>query len=112
MEHIFYYREKTDVKYPTLYNSCVRVRVRAKGKRDYSNGNEGIFQHIFSLQKNASAFDIKRKCVSLQTQGRFSSNASAFGMERKGVFFHEQKQKEISHEKGHKKGVPLNSNLC
>ena len=24
-------------------------------------------------------------------------------MERKGVFFHEQKQKEISHEKGHKK---------
>ena len=56
-----------------------------KGKRDGSNGNEGIFRHIFSLQKNASAFDLKRKGVSLQTQGRFSSNASAFWMERKGV---------------------------
>ena len=74
-----------------------------KGKRDGSNGNEGIFRHIFSLQKNASTFDIKRKCVSLQTQGRFSSNASAFWMERKGVFFYEQKQKEILHGKGHKK---------
>ena len=57
-----------------------------KEKRDGSNGNEGIFRHIFSLQKNASAFDIKRKGVSLQTQGRFSSNASAFGMERTCVF--------------------------
>jgi len=38
-----------------------------------------------------------------KTQGRFSSNASAFWMERKGVFFHEQKQKEILHGKGHKK---------
>ena len=38
------------------------------------------------LRENASAFDIKRPCVSLQTQGRFSSNASAFWMERKGVF--------------------------
>ena len=56
-----------------------------------------------AFKKNASTFDIKRKCVSLQTQGRFGSNASAFGTERKGVFFHEQKQKEISHEKGHKK---------
>ena len=57
-----------------------------KEKRDGSNGNEGIFRHIFSLQKNASTFDIKRKGVSLQMQGRFSSNASAFGMERKDVF--------------------------
>ena len=39
-----------------------------------------------AFKKNASAFDIKRKDVSLQTQGRFSSNASAFWMERKGVF--------------------------
>jgi hypothetical protein len=44
------------------------------------------FSGTFTHQKNASAFDIKRKCVSLQTQGRFSSNASAFWMERKGVF--------------------------
>ncbi|WP_304301772.1 hypothetical protein, partial [Phocaeicola plebeius] len=65
-------------------------------------GNEGIFRHIFSLQKNASAFDLKHKGVSLQTQGRFSSNASAFGMERKGVFLR-TKTKEILHGKGHKK---------
>ena len=39
-----------------------------------------------AFKKNASTFDIKRKGVSLQTQGRFSSNASAFWMERKGVF--------------------------
>ena len=39
-----------------------------------------------ALKKNASAFDLKRKGVSIQTQGRFSSNASAFWMERKGVF--------------------------
>ena len=44
------------------------------------------FPGTFTPQKNARAFDIKRKCVSLQTQGRFSSNASAFWMERKGVF--------------------------
>ena len=44
------------------------------------------FSGTFTHQKNASAFDLKRKGVSLQTQGRFSSNASAFGMERKGVF--------------------------
>ncbi|WP_419071567.1 hypothetical protein, partial [Phocaeicola plebeius] len=42
--------------------------------------------NYFQYTSNASAFDIKRKCVSLQTQGRFSSNASAFWMERKGVF--------------------------
>ena len=63
----------------------MRTRVRKK-RIILTNGNEGIFQHIFSLQKNASAFDLKHKGVSLQTQGRFSSNASAFGMERKDVF--------------------------
>ena len=59
-----------------------------KEKRDGSNGNEGIFRHIFSLQKNASTFDIKRKCVLDGTQEHF---------------FYEQKQKEILHGKGHKK---------
>ncbi|WP_304311142.1 hypothetical protein, partial [Phocaeicola plebeius] len=59
-----------------------------------------------------STFDIKRKCVSLQTQGRFSSNASAFGMERKGVFFTNKNKRKYYTEKGIKKGVPLNSNLC
>ncbi|WP_287650244.1 hypothetical protein, partial [Blautia sp.] len=44
---------------------------------------------------SASAFDIKRKCVSLQTQVRFGWNARAF--------FYEQKQKEILHGNGHKK---------
>ena len=42
--------------------------------------------NYFQYTSNASTFDIKRKCVSLQTQGRFSSNARAFWMERKGVF--------------------------
>ena len=54
-------------------------------------GLSGTFTH----QKNASAFDLKRKCVSLQTQGRFGWNALAFS--------HEQKQKEILHGNGHKK---------
>ena len=44
---------------------------------------------------SASAFDIKRPCVSLQTQVRFGWNARAF--------FYEQKQKEILHGNGHKK---------
>ena len=44
------------------------------------------FSGTFTHQKNASAFDLKRKGVSLQTQGRFSSNASAFWMERTCVF--------------------------
>ena len=39
-----------------------------------------------AFKKNTRTFDIKRKCVSIQTQGRFGSNASAFRMERKGVF--------------------------
>ena len=78
----------------------MRARVRKKGMvLTEMKGFSGTFTH----QKNASAFDIKRKCVSLQTQGRFSSNASAFWMERKGVFFYEQKQKEILHGNGHKK---------
>ena len=59
-----------------------------KGKRDCSNGNEEIFRHIFSLQKNASTFDIKRKCVLDGTQEHF---------------FYEQKQNEILNGKGHKK---------
>ena len=83
-----------------------------KGKRDGSNGNEGISRHIFSLQKNASAFDLKRKGVSLQTQGRLILNASAFWMERKGVFFTNKNKRKYYTEKGIKKGVPLNSNLC
>jgi len=53
------------------------------------------FSGTFTHQKNASAFDIKRKCVSLQTQVRFGWNARAF--------FYEQKQKEILHGNGHKK---------
>ena len=52
MEHIFYYREKTDVKYPTLYiRACAYVYAR-KGKRDYSNGNFRDFPaHIQSSKK-------------------------------------------------------------
>ena len=65
-----------------------------------------------AFKKNARTFDIKRKGVSLQMQGRFSSNASAFGMERKGVFFTNKNKRKYYTEKGIKKGVPLNSNLC
>ena len=72
---------------------------------------KGFSSTYSAFKKNASAFDLKRKGVSLQTQGRFSSNASAFGMERKGVFFMNKKRKYYT-EKGIKKGVPLNSNLC
>ena len=79
------------------------MRARVKEKRIILTETKGFSGTHSVLKKNARTFDIKRKCVSLQTQGRFSSNASAFWMERKGVFFHEQKQKEISHEKGHKK---------
>ena len=87
-----------DIKCATLYNSCVHVRMRVR-KKGLFNGNEGIFQHIFSLQKNASAFDLKRKGVSLQTQGRFSSNASAFRMERKGVFSRTKTKGNITRER-------------
>ena len=70
--------------------TCTRVRKKGMVLTEMK-GFSGTFTH----QKNASAFDIKRKCVSLQTQGRFSSNARAF--------FYEQKQKEILHGNGHKK---------
>jgi len=42
--------------------------------------------NYFQYTSNASAFDLKHKGVSLQTQGRFSSNARAFWMERTYVF--------------------------
>ena len=73
---------------------------------------KGFSSTYSAFKKNASAFDLKRKGVSLQTQGRFSSNASAFGMERKGVFFTNKNKRKYYTEKGIKKGVPLNSNLC
>ncbi len=47
---------------------------------------KGFSSTYSAFKKNASAFDIKRKDVSLQTQGRLILNASAFWMERKGVF--------------------------
>ena len=53
------------------------------------------FSGTFTHQKNASAFDLKRKDVLVQTQVRFGWNALAFS--------HEQKQKEILHGNGHKK---------
>ena len=58
-----------------------------KEKRIILTETKGFPGTYSAFKKNASAFDIKRKDVSLQTQGRFSSNASAFWMERKGVFF-------------------------
>ncbi len=61
---------------------CTRVRKKEMVLTEMK-GFSGTYS---AFKKNASAFDIKRKCVSLQTQGRFSSNASAFWMERKGVF--------------------------
>ena len=53
------------------------------------------FSGTFTHQKNASAFDLKRKDVLVQTQVRSIQNALAFS--------HEQKQKEILHGNGHKK---------
>ena len=73
---------------------------------------KGFSSTYSAFKKNASTFDLKRKGVSLQTQGRFSSNASAFGMERKGVFFTNKNKRKYYTGKGIKKGVPLNSNLC
>ena len=70
--------------------TCTRVRKKGMVLTEMK-GFSGTFTH----QKNASAFDIKRKCVSLQTQVRFGWNARAF--------FYEQKQKEILHGNGHKK---------
>ena len=76
--------------------TCTRVRNKVMVLTEMK-GFSGTFTH----QKNASAFDLKRKGVSLQTQGRFSSNASAFWMERKSIFFYEQNQNEILNGKGH-----------
>ena len=79
--------------------TCTRVRkiriILTETKR---------FSSTYSaFKKNASTFDIKRKDVSLQTQGRFSSNASAFWMERKGVFFTNKNKMKYYTEKGIKK---------
>ena len=87
--------------------TCARVKEKGIVLTEMK-GFSGTFTH----QKNASAFDLKRKGVSLQTQGRFSSNASAFWMERKGVFFTNKNKRKYYTEMGIKKGVPLNSNLC
>jgi len=73
---------------------------------------KGLSGTYSPIKKNASAFDLKRKGVSLQTQGRFSSNARAFWMERKGVFPTNKNKRKYYTEMGIKKGVPLNSNLC
>ena len=70
--------------------TCTRVRKKGMVLTEMK-GFSGTFTH----QKNASAFDIKRKDVSVQTQVRFGWNARAF--------FYEQKQKEILHGNGHKK---------
>ena len=78
---------------------CAYAYARKEKRIILTNGNEGIFQHIFSLQKNASAFDIKRKDVSLQTQGRLILNASAFWMERKGVFSRTKTKGNITRER-------------
>ena len=88
-----------------IIRMCAYVYAR-KYRRILTDGKHLVRprkKHPEAFKKNASAFDLKRKGVSLQTQGRFSSNASAFWMERKGVFFYEQKQKEILHGNGHKK---------
>ena len=60
--------------------TCTRVRKKGMVLTEMK-GFSGTFTH----QKNASAFDIKRKCVSLQTQGRFTSNARTFHFKRKDV---------------------------
>ena len=36
------------------------------------------FLALFTPFQNASAFDMKRKCISLQTQVRFTSNTRTF----------------------------------
>ena len=81
-----------------IIRACTYVCAR-KEKGIVLTEMKGFSSTYSAFKKNASAFDLKRKGVSLQTQGRFSSNASAFGMERKGVFFHEQKQKEITRKR-------------
>ena len=68
-----------------MIRACAYVYAR-KEKGIILTEMKGFSSTYSAFKKNASAFDIKRKDVSLQTQGRFSSNASAFWMERKGVF--------------------------
>ena len=72
--------------------TCTRVRKKGMVLTEMK-GFSGTFTH----QKNASAFDIKRKCVSLQTQGRFTSNARTFQFKfwnkRTYVFFADLKMK-------------------
>ena len=70
-----------------------------KGKRIILTEMKGFSSTYSAFKKNASAFDLKRKGVSVQTQGRFSSNASAFGMERKGVFSRTKTKGNITRER-------------
>ena len=78
--------------------TCTRVRKKGMVLTEMK-GFSGTFTH----QKNASAFDLKRKGVSLQTQGRFGWNARAFWMERKGVFFTNKNKRKYYTEMGIKK---------
>ena len=94
-----------------IIRMCAYVYAR-KEKRIILTETKGFSSTYSAFKKNASAFDLKRKGVSIQTQGRFSSNASAFGMERKDVFFTNKNKRKYYTGKGIKKGVPLNSNLC
>ena len=70
-----------------------------KEKRIILTETKGFSSTYSAFKKNASAFDLKRKGVSIQTQGRFSSNASAFGMERKGVFSRTKTKGNITRER-------------
>jgi len=70
------------------------------------------FSGTFTHQKNASAFDIKRKCVSLQTQGRLKFKRKCVLDGTQGRFFTNKNKRKYYTEMGIKKGVPLNSNLC
>jgi hypothetical protein len=58
--------------------------------RGYQLGWYPLFSVLFGPFQNASAFDMKRKCISLQTQVRFTSNASAFYFKHKGVLVETQ----------------------
>ena len=70
-----------------------------KEKRIILTEMKGFPGTYSDFKKNASAFDIKRKCVLDGTQGRFSSNASAFWMERKGVFLRTKTKGNIAQER-------------
>ncbi|WP_220445568.1 hypothetical protein, partial [Phocaeicola plebeius] len=43
--------------------------------------------NYFQYTSNASAFEVKRKYILLQTHLRFNQNVLAFSLKRKGVFF-------------------------